>query len=132
MDVKTKDMFVDVGVVKKMDINGMVVFEMPLLGKDKKTTGESELSKLAVKGEKGDRVVRLEGKPRSFMVIPQKEWAEMPATKAAAAKEMAAKATPQLADLAKKINDVASENVELKKQIAALSQPKDTTPGIEK
>ena len=106
MDIKTKDMFEVVSKVKRIDISGMAVFDMPLLGADGKAKKESEEMKLAVRCEKGDIVVRqkVEGvKRRPCFVIPQKEWADMPKDEAAYKTQAAALATPQLAEMQAKI-----------------------------
>jgi formylmethanofuran dehydrogenase subunit D len=112
MEVKTKDMFEDLGEVKKIDISGMAVFDMPLLGKDGKPTKKTEEMKLAVKCEKGDRVVRVKSdanKRKLLFVIPAKEWAEMPADEETYKKQTAAAATPQLAIMQAQIEELQAK-----------------------
>lgn len=121
MNANTKEMFEEVGEVKKIDINGMAVFDMPLLGKDgKPKKGATEEMKIAVKCERGDRVVKLKGKPRSYMVIPANEWASMPATEEDRLSQIAAAATPQLAELAEQMNAIVADNKALKEKLDAL------------
>lgn len=122
MGQNTKDQFEDIGEVIRNDINGMAVFEMPLLDKDGKKTKKTEEMKLAVKASRGDRVVKLVGKPRSYMVIPAVEWADMPATEEARLAEIAAHATPQLAELAMQMASLAAENAEIKAKLNGVQQ----------
>lgn len=115
--LRTKDMYDDVGEVTKIDISGLAVFDMPLLGKDgKQKKGQTEEMKLAVKCQKGDRVVKLKGKPRPFLVIPAKEWADMPVDEESYKAQIAADATPQLAEIAQRLNALEAENAALKAQ----------------
>lgn len=113
--LKTKDMYDDVGEVKKIDISGLAVFDMQMLGKDgKPKKGVTEEMKLAIKCEKGDRVVKLKGKPRPFLVIPQKEWADMPLNEEEYKAQVAANATPQLAEITARLEALEKENLALK------------------
>lgn len=119
--LRTKDMYDDVGEVTKIDISGLAVFDMPLLGKDgKQKKGQTEEMKLAVKCEKGDRVVKLKGKPRPFLVIPAKEWANMPLDEESYKAQIAADATPQLSEIAQRLNALEAENAALKTKNKAL------------
>lgn len=122
MGQNTKDQFEDIGEVIRNDINGMAVFEMPLLDKDGKKTKKTEEMKLAVKASRGDRVVKLVGKPRSYMVIPAAEWAQMPATEEARLAEIAAHATPQLAELAMQMASLSAKNAELEARLDGAKQ----------
>lgn len=112
---KTKDQFEDIGVVKRIDINGMAVFDMPLLDVKGKPTKNTEEMKLAIKCEKGDRVVKLKGK-RVCIVIPEDEWASMPATEAESLANSAVVATPQLAEITARLEALEAENKALKAQ----------------
>ena len=118
---KTKDQFEDIGVVKKIDTNGMAVFDMPLLDAKGKPTKNTEEMKLAIKCEKGDRVVKLLGK-RVFIVIPADEWANMPATEEEALTASAEVATPQLGDILKRLEAAEKKNEESSAQIENLTK----------
>ena len=121
--LRTKDMYDDVGEVKKIDISGLAVFDMPLLGKDgKPKKGQTEEMKLAVKCEKGDRVVKLKGKSRPYLIIPAKEWSDMPLDEESYKAEQAASATPQLAEIAQRLNALEAENTVLKAQLGGGGQ----------
>lgn len=116
---KTKDQYEDIGVVKKIDINGMAVFDMPLLNAKKQTTKNTEEMKLALKCEVGDRVVKEKGK-RVYLVIPASEWNAMPATEEEATINSAAAATPQLTDITARLAALESESAALRAENDAL------------
>lgn len=117
----TKDLYEDVGVVKKIDITGMAVFDMPLLDAKGKDTKKTEEMKLAIKCEKGDRVVKLKGK-RTYIVIPASEWESMPATEEEALASNAEVAIPQLSDILKRLEAAEKKNEESAQQIEDLKK----------
>lgn len=112
---KTKDQFEDIGVVKRIDTNGMAVFDMPLLDAKGKPTKNTEEMKLAIKCEKGDRVVKSKGK-RVFIIIPADEWANMPSTEEEALTASAEVSTLQLAEITARLEALEAENKALKAQ----------------
>ncbi len=114
---KTKDMYELIGEVKRIDTSGLAVFDMPLLNAKGEKTKKTEEMKLAVKCEKGDRVVKLKDK-RVYLVIPEAEWTAMPADEAEALANSAATSTPQLADISARLEALESENKALKAQMA--------------
>lgn len=90
------------GPIIKVDMTGMGVFEMPVVGKGGAKTKKIEQVKLAARCSVGDQVVRKAGTVRPFFVIAKAEWANMPATEEEAA-EQAAKADPSTAALLARI-----------------------------
>lgn len=118
---RTKDMFEEVGTVKKIDTNGMAVFDQTLEGIDanKKKVKKTVESRLLAKCEKGDKVLRFKNS-KKFVVIPTKEWADMPATEEEANENNADKSTPQLSKLAAQNKEIAAQNAELLAQNADL------------
>lgn len=116
---KTKDQFEDIGVVKKIDTNGMAVFDMPLYDAKGNKTKKTEESRLAVKCEKGDRVVKLKDK-RVYLVIPADEWTVMPATEEEALTTSAEVATPKLAEILKRLESAEAKAQASDDALAAL------------
>lgn len=112
MNFKTKDMFEDFGEVKRVEISGMAVFDMPLRGKDGKLTKKTEEMKIAVKCEKGDRVVCVKStakKRKLLFAIPAKEWSEMPADEETYKAQLAQESTPQLAQMQAQIDELTAK-----------------------
>ncbi len=116
---KTKDQFEDIGVVKKIDTNGMAVFDMPLYDAKGNKTKKTEESRLAIKCEKGDRVVKLKDK-RVYLVIPADEWTVMPANEEEALTTSAEVVTPQLAEILKRLESAEAKAQASDDALAAL------------
>lgn len=115
--VRTKNMYDDCGTIKSIESNGMGAFVY-------KNGDVEETLQIAEKCKVGDRVVKLAGKARPFFIIPSEEWKNMPASEKESKTITAKENTPQLENIAKRLEALEAENKALKAAQNKLAQNK--------